>query len=128
MLLLIHHAFRYLIALTGLAVMGYAMYGVVKKRPHDKVMKQLAITFRSMLDLGLFSGIVLVMTGFGFRSDLGVHVIMMLLATIVSHIVPAVMRKRPQAERTLMPYVVGTGVALVLVVMGGLALLGTPAP
>jgi uncharacterized membrane protein len=122
MLLLIHHAFRYLIALSGLAVVAYALYGVVKKRPHDTTMRHLAITFRSMLDLGLFTGIVLVTTGFGFRSDLGVHVIMMLLATIVGHIVPAVMRQRRQDERTLMPYAVATVIAMVLVVLGGLAL------
>lgn len=122
MLLLIHHAFRYLIALTGLALVAYALYGVVNKRPHDPTVRQLAITFRTMLDLGFFTGIVLVTTGFGFRSDLGVHVILMLLGTIVSHIVPAVMRKRRQEERTLMPYAVATTIALVLVFLGGLVL------
>lgn len=127
MLLLIHHSFRYLIALSGLAVIAYAMYGVVKKRPHDKVMKNLAITFRSFMDLGIFTGLVLVMTESGFRSDLGVHVILMLLGTAVSHIVPAVMRRRRQDERTLMPYAVATAIALVLVVLGGLAIASDPA-
>lgn len=124
MLLHLHAGLRSLIALAGLAVIGYALYGVVKKRPHDKTMKHLAITFRTLLDVTLFSGLVLVMTGFDFQNNLGVHVILMLLATVVSHIVPAVMRKRKQSERSLMPYAVATAISLVLVVLGGLSMRG----
>ena len=87
-------------------------------------MKNLAITFRSLMDLTLFSGLVVVMTGFGFYNDLGVHVILMLLATIVSHVVPAVMRKRPQEERTLMPYAVATAISLGLLAAGVAAIAG----
>lgn len=124
MLLHLHGGFRYLIALVGLAVIGYALYGTVKKQPHDKTMKHLALTFRTLMDLALFSGLVLVMTGFGFYSNLGVHVILMLMATVVSHIVPAVMRKRRQEERTLVPYAVATAISMVLVVLGGLSIHG----
>lgn len=121
MLLLLHTGLKFLIALAGLAVIGYALFGVVKKRPHDATMKHLAITFRSLLDVNFFLGLVVVMTGFGFASHLGVHVILMLLATVVAHIVPAVMRRRPQEERSLLPYAVATAVSLVLVVLGGLS-------
>ena len=108
--------------LSGLAVIGYALYGVATKRPHDKRMKNLAITFRSMMDISLFLGVVLIMTSYGFYNDLGVHILIMVLATVVSHIVPAVMRKRPQAERTLTPYAVATAIALVLVAVGTLSI------
>ena len=64
----------------------------------------------------------MVMTGFGFYNDLGVHVILMLLATVVSHVVPAVMRKRRQEERTLMPYAVATAVALAMLAVGVLSI------
>jgi uncharacterized membrane protein len=117
-----HSGFRYLAFLSGLAVIGYALYGVAKKRPHDKRMKNLAITFRSMMDISLFLGAVLIMTSYGFYNDLGVHILIMVLATVVSHIVPAVMRKRPQAERTLTPYAVATAIALGLVAVGTLAI------
>ena len=113
-----HSGFRYLALLSGLLVIGYALYGVATNRPHDKRMKNLAITFRSMMDISLFLGVVLIMTSYGFYNDLGVHILVMVLATVVSHIVPAVMRKRPQAERTLTPYAVATAIALVLVVVG----------
>lgn len=117
-----HSGFRYLALLSGLVVIGYALYGVATKRPHDKRMKNLAITFRSMMDISLFLGVVLIMTSYGFYNDLGVHILIMVLATVVSHIVPAVMRKRPQAERTLTPYAVATAIALVLVVVGTLSI------
>ena len=117
-----HSGFRYLVLLSGLVVIGYALYGVATKRPHDKRMKNLAITFRSMMDISLFLGVVLIMTSYGSYNDLGVHILIMVLATVVSHIVPAVMRKRPQAERTLTPYAVATAIALVLVAVGTLSI------
>ena len=124
MFLHLHAGLPYLIILSGLATILYAVRGVITKQPHDKTMKNLAITFRSLMALTLFSGLVVVMTGFGFYNDLGVHVIMMLLATIVSHVVPAVMRKRPQEERTLMPYAVGTAISLGLLAAGVAAIAG----
>jgi len=121
MLLHLHSGLRYLVLLAGLAVIAYALRGVATGKPHDATMKKLAITFRSLMDVTLFSGIVMVMTGFDFRSDLGVHVVLMVLATVVSHIVPAVMRARKQEQRSLMPYAVATAVALALVFLGTLA-------
>lgn len=118
MLLHLHTILPHLAVFAGLAVVVYALRNHITKRPHDKTMKNLAITFRSLMDLTLFSGIVLVMTGFGFYSNLGVHVILMLLATVVSHVVPAVMRKRKQEERTTLPYAVATMIALALVAVG----------
>ena len=123
MLLLIHHSFRYLIAISGAVVIAYALHGMAKGRPHDDTMRKLAVTFRSMLDLGVFTGIVLVMTDFGFRRDLGVHVALGILAAAVGHVVPVMMRGRRKADRTLLPYVVATATAMLLVLLGGLSLL-----
>ncbi len=122
MFLHLHAGLRWLVVLAGLAVIAYALYGAAKKRPHDAAMKNLAITFRSLMDVTLFSGVVLVMTGFDFRGNLGTHVVLMVLATVVSHVVPAVMRKRRPAERSLIPYAVATAVALALVLLGVLAI------
>jgi hypothetical protein len=113
-----HSGLRYLALLAGLAVIGYALRGAMAKRPHDKNMKNLAITFRTLMDVTLFVGVAMVMTGYDFSNDLGMHIVLMTLATVVSHIVPAVMRKRPQAERSNLPYAVSTAVALALVALG----------
>jgi hypothetical protein len=126
MLLHLHSGLRYLVLLAGLAVIGYALWGVAKKRPHDATMKKLAITFRSLMDVTLFSGIVMVTVGYNFDANAGLHVVLMMLATVVSHVVPAVMRKRRQDQRTLLPYAVATAVVLAMVVVGTLSL-GRPA-
>jgi len=118
MFLHLHSGFRYLALLAGLAVIGYALYGAATKRDHDKTMKNLAITFRTLMDVTLFLGVAMIMVGYGFYNDLGMHFIVMTLATVVSHVVPSVMRKRPQSERSLMPYAVATTIALALVALG----------
>jgi len=126
MLLHLHSGLRYLVLLAGLAAIVYALRGVALKQPHDTTMKRLAITFRSFMDVTLFSGIVMVTVGYNFNANAGMHVVLMLLATVVSHVVPAVMRKRKQQERTLTPYAVATVVVLALVIVGTLSL-GRPA-
>jgi hypothetical protein len=122
MLLHLHSGLRYLVLLAGLAVIAYALRGVAAKRTHDKTMKHLAITFRSLMDVTLFSGVVMVTVGYDFKANAGMHVVLMVLATVVSHVVPAVMRKRRQEERTLLPYAVATAAALALVVVGTISL------
>ncbi len=126
MLLYLHSALRYLVLLAGLAVIVYALRGVALKQPHDRTMKRLAITFRSLMDVTLFSGIVMITVGYDFNADAGLHVVLMVLATAVSHLVPAVMRTRRQNRRTLMPYAVATTVVIALVIVGTLSL-GRPA-
>jgi Na+-translocating ferredoxin:NAD+ oxidoreductase RnfE subunit len=122
MLLHAHSAFRYLALLAGIAVILYALHGMATSRAHDRNMKNLALTFRSTMDISVIIGVVMIMTGYGFYNDLGVHILVMVLATVVSHLVPAVMRKRPQAERTLAPYAVATAISLAMVMVGTLSL------
>ncbi len=113
-----HSGLRYLAIVAGVAVIAYALRGALTKRPHDKNMKNLAITFRALMDITLFVGVAMVMTGYGFYNDLGMHIVLMTLATAVSHVVPAVMRSRPPAERSYLPYAVASFAALALVALG----------
>ena len=126
MLFHLHSGLRYLVLLAGLAVIAYALWGVATKRTHDATVKKLAITFRARMDVTLFSGIVMVTVGYNFDANAGLHVVLMMLATVVSHIVPAVMRKRKQEQRTLLPYAVATAIVLGMVIVGTLSL-GRPA-
>lgn len=120
MFLDLHSWFRYLVLLSGLAVIGYAVYGLAMHRPHDKTMSVLGSLFRSMMDLTAILGVAVLFTGL-FPAGLGGHIILMLLATAISHVVPSVMRRRPPSKRTYPPYIVATAAALVLVVLGTLA-------
>jgi hypothetical protein len=123
-MLFLHTRIPVLAALAGLAVIAYALWGTAKGRPHDKAMKNLAIAFRSLMDISAFLGLVLVFTNFGFNPDLGMHIILMLLATAVSHVAPSVMRRRRQQDRTLPPYAVATAISLALMVAGVLMVPG----
>jgi hypothetical protein len=64
---------------------------------------------------------------FARRSAFGIgpHIVVMLFATLVAHLVPAVMRRRPPEERSVMPYLVATAVSVGLVLVGT-AMLGRP--
>ncbi len=120
MFLHLHSGFRYLALLAGLAVIGYAVYGVATGRPHDKNMRVLAGLFRAMMDLTAILGVALLFSG-RFAAGLSGHIVLMLLATAISHVVPRVMRLRPPEERTYPPYIVATLAALILVALGTLA-------
>lgn len=120
MFLDLHSGFRYLALLAGLAVIGYAIYGMATKRPYDKTMSVLGSIFRSMMDLTAILGVALLFTG-RFPAGLSGHIGVMLLATAISHVVPRVMRGRPPSERTYVPWIVATAVALGLVAVGTLA-------
>lgn len=124
MSIFLHQKLAMLASFVGLAVILYALWGAAKKRPHDKIMKRLAIGYRSAMDLTLFLGLVVIMTHHGgFATTLGMHVVAMVLATVIAHVVPAVMRKRPQEERTLVPYAVATAISLGIMTMGILVIL-----
>lgn len=116
-----HSGFRYLVLLTGLLVILYALWGVVSKRPYDKTMRVLSLLFILSIDLTALLGISYLFVG-TFYPQLGGHIVTMILAVVVAHVVSAVMKRRPVAERTYMPHVVGTAIVLGLVATGIIAI------
>lgn len=121
MLLHAHSGFRYLVLLAGLAVIGYAAYGLATGRPYDKSMRIVAAVFTGTMDLTILTGVAYMLSGV-FYPQLGGHIVMLVLAGLVAHIVPAVLKRRPITERTYMPHIVGTVITLGLVVAGILSL------
>jgi len=121
MLFYAHSGLRYLVLLTGIIVVGYAGYGAATGKPYDRKMRILAAVFTGLLDLTALVGIAHLMLG-AFYPQLGGHIVMMIGAVIVAHIVPAVMKRRPMNERTYMPHVVATAVSLGLIAAGILAI------
>ena len=121
MLLSAHSGLRYLVLLLGLAVVGYAAYGLAAKRPYDQRMRVLSLLFTVTLDLQVLIGLVYLFTS-TFYPQLAGHLTMMVLAVVIRHIVSAVQRRRAPAARTYGPHVVGTLVVLAIVSFGILAL------
>ncbi|MGD2070168.1 MAG: hypothetical protein PVI57_15950 [Gemmatimonadota bacterium] len=119
MILAVHSGLRYLILLLGLAVLAYAVYGLVAKRDFDETMRKLGGFFAISMHLNLLVGVGVLFTG-QFYPQLAGHIFMMVFAAAAAQIVPSVMKKRPMEERTYAPYVVSTVIAIGLV-WGGLA-------
>lgn len=121
MLLYAHSGIRYLVFLAALAVLGYAIYGMVTGREYDKTMRILSAAFTGFLDLMILLGITLLFTGM-FYPQLGGHIVMMILAAAVAHVVHGVMKRRPPEQQSYGPHVVGTLVALALIAAGIMAI------
>ena len=119
-----HSGIRYLVLLLGILALGYALYGVAGRRAYDQTMRKLAGFFSVTMQINVLAGLALLFTGSGFYPQLGMHVLAMIAAAVVAQIVPSVMRRRPEADRTYMPHVVNVAAALALVVYGVLAIPG----
>ena len=122
MLLDAHSGFRYLVLLAGLLVIGYATYGVVAKREYDRTMRILAAAFPGLIDLTVVLGLANLFWGVGFSPQLSGHIVMMILAAVVAHVVSAVMKRRPPEARTFAPHIVGTLVVLGMIASGIVAI------
>jgi hypothetical protein len=121
MLLHAHSGFRYLVLLMGLVVIAYAAHGLVTKRPYDKRMRVLSAAFTGMIDLTVVLGFANIFAGI-FYPQLGGHIVMMVLAAAVAHVVHGVMKRRPDDKRSFAPHLIGTVVVLGMVAAGIMAI------
>jgi len=121
MLLDAHSGSRYLVLLLGVAVIAYAGYGMATERPYDKTMRILASSFTAALDLTVLFGLAHLFTR-NFYAQLMGHIVMMVLAVAVAHIVSVVVRRRPLEQRTHAPHLVSVLIVLALVSFGIMAI------
>ncbi len=117
-----HSGLRYLVLLAGVVALLYALYGVAGKRPYDKGMRITASAFGGLLHLQILLGFVLLVSGV-FHAALIGHIFMMLAAAAVAQIPVSVQKRRPPEERSYLPHLVATAVALLLI-WGGVASIG----
>ena len=121
MLLQAHSGFRYLVLLMGIVVIAYAAYGLATKAEYGKQMRVLSAIFTGVLDLTVLLGFALLFTGM-FYPQLGGHIVMMILAAVLAHVVHGVMKRRPPEAQTFTPHIVGTLIVLACVVAGVMAI------
>jgi hypothetical protein len=121
MILQAHSGFRYLVLLMAVVVIGYAIYGMATGRPYDTRMRALSAIFTGVIDLTVLLGFANIFTGV-FYPQLGGHIVMMVLAAAVAHVVHGVMKRRPEESKTYAPHLVGAVVVLGLVVAGIMAI------
>ncbi|MCA9738578.1 MAG: hypothetical protein R3E98_12045 [Gemmatimonadota bacterium] len=116
-----HSGIRYLTLLFGILALVYALFGMVTRRPYDKPMRILATAFAGTLHLQIVLGFAVLFSG-RFYPGIYLHFLLMVLAAVVAQLPPSVMRRRPPEARSFVPHVVGTAIALVLVVVGILSI------
>jgi len=116
-----HSGLRYLVLLAGVAALLYALFGLLAGRRYDRGMKLLGSGFAGLLHLQILLGVGVIFTR-GFYPALIGHITMMIFAAAVAQITSSVMKRRPEEERSYTPHLVGTGVALLLIVGGIMAI------
>lgn len=114
----IHSWLRYAVFLTGLAAFGYALWGMLGKRPYRKLMWELASAFAVSLYVQVVLGFLLIFTYRFFSGTLGIHMVLSMVAAAVAQMSYSTNRRRPREERKYGIHVIGVGLAMALVVAG----------
>lgn len=114
----IHSWLRYAVFLTGLAAFGYALWGMLGKRPYRKLMWELASAFAVSLYAQVVLGFLLIFTYRFFSGTLGIHMVLSMVAAAVAQMSYSTNRRRPREERKYGIHVIGVGLAMALVVAG----------
>jgi len=114
----LHSWLRYAVFLVGLAAFGYALWGLVGKRPYQKLMWDLASAFTVSLYIQVVLGFLLIFTYRFFSGPLGLHMALTMVAAVIAQMTYSTNRRRPREERAYGIHVVGVGLALALVVGG----------
>lgn len=114
----LHSWLRYATFLAGLAAFAYALWGMVAKRPYEKLMWDLASAFSVTLYVQVVLGFLLIFTYRFFSGPLGLHMVLSMVAAAVANLTYSANRRRPREERAYGIHVAGVGVSLALVVAG----------
>jgi len=114
----LHSWLRYAVFLTGLAAFGYALWGLVGKRPYQKLMWDLASAFTVTLYVQVVLGFLLIFTYRFFSGPLGLHMVLTMVAAALAQMTYSANRRRPREERDYGIHVMGAGLAMALVMAG----------
>lgn len=115
-----HSGLRYLVLLVGLVALAYFVSGLATKRPVDKAVRILGSAFTGLLDLQVLLGIIMVAMGRYYPRLIG-HIVMMILAVAVTHVLLVKNRKRSNPGYVLPLIAVAVALALIA---GGIMAIG----
>lgn len=124
MLLHAHSGLRYLVLLLGVLALIYALYGLATRRPYDRPMHILGMSFAGTLHLQVVLGflVLFAVVGRDFHPILIGHIFMMLLAAAAVQVPLSVMKRRPMEERAYLPLVIGFTLGMLFIVGGIMAI------
>ncbi|MBF5045743.1 hypothetical protein FGE12_25270 [Aggregicoccus sp. 17bor-14] len=107
-----HSGLRFLVLLAGLVAAVFFAVGLARKQPATRTVRVMGAVFSGLLDLQVLLGLILVAMGRYYPALIG-HIVMMLLAVAVVHILLVKNRKRPQPGYALPLVAVVLGLALI---------------
>jgi hypothetical protein len=116
-----HSGLRYLVLLVGFAAALYALVGVIRKQPLDRTGRIFGTAFVGLLDLQILLGLALLFFRPWYPAMMG-HLFMMIAAAVVAHAGAVVNKRRPPERRSFTIQLVSVGAALLLVVLGIMAI------
>lgn len=114
----LHSWLRYAVFLAGLAAFGYALWGMLARRPYEKRMWDLASAFTVTLYVQVVLGFLLIFTYRFFSGPLGLHMAFTMVAAALAQMTYSANRRRPRERRDYGIHVMGIGIALALVAAG----------
>jgi heme A synthase len=123
MLFQAHSGLRYLVLLAGVIALLWFLVGWLRRRPYEAPAPAALAAFLGLLDLQALLGVIMWIGG---RRPAGSvdHLVSMVSAVVVLHLVAASQRRRPRPAGFGLP-LAGVAFTLALIVLG-IHLLGRP--
>lgn len=118
----LHSWLRYAVFLAGLVAFGYALWGLLGKRPYARRMWDLAAVYTVSLYVQIVLGFLLIFTYRFFSGPLGLHMVFTMVAAVLAQMTYSTNRRRPREERRYGTHVIGVGLSMALVVAGVLVI------
>lgn len=119
-----HSGLRYAVLLAGLLALAYSLIAALRGRDWDRPGRILLSIFVGVMDLQVLMGLILVFARVFYPALWG-HLTMMVVAAVAGHVALALNKRRPPERQSHWVAVVGSGLALVLIV-GGIMAIGRP--
>ncbi len=116
-----HSGLRYLVLLAGGLSVLYSLVAALRGTRWDRPGRILLSSFVGIMDLQVILGLVLVFVRVFYPALWG-HLTMMILAAVVGHVALAVNKRRPPETQSHWLAVIGSAVALILIVGGILSI------
>jgi len=121
MLFFAHSGLRYLVLLAGLLAVAYFAYAVATRKGNERTARVLGASFAGLLDLQIVLGLIMVALGLYYAALMG-HIFMMIGAAVLVHGAMVLARNSPDPSRAMGLRLMGTVIALLLIVGGIMAI------
>ena len=115
-----HSGWRYVVLLAAVIALALPLIGLRSATLSNGALRALRV-FTVVLDVQLLLGIVLLFVRPFFAQLIG-HIVMMVAAVALAHLLAVTIRKRPPERRTPALAATGVGISLLLMVAGILAI------